>query len=68
MDSSLLKSIVAKNMVTRGYNKQELATKMMMSRSTFNNRLNEPDSFTIGEFRKLALILNFNREEKSLIL
>jgi len=59
-----LKASIAKNLVIYGYTKKDLAVMLSMSPSSLYNKLNDPDSFTIKEVRKLSEVFNFTPEEK----
>ena len=64
----LLKSIIRTKMELCGYAKEELAIFLFMSRSTFYNRIKDPDSFTVKEIQLLIKTLKFNQDEKSRLL
>lgn len=50
-------------LTTEGYTKKELAKSLGMSLSTLYNKLNHPNTFTLGEVRDLMLILKLDESQ-----
>ena len=48
-----LRCLIAYYLERSGYTKKELALKLGISSATLYNKLKNPDSFTLGEVRKL---------------
>ena len=46
-----------------GYTKKELATSLGMSLSTLYNKINHPNTFTLGEVRDLMLLLKLDESQ-----
>ena len=51
-----------------GYNKEQLAKMLRISRSTLWGKLADPASFRLGELLMLYHILKFTDEEKQILL
>lgn len=62
------KAVVAKYLSLREISRERLTTAMCMSRSAFWEKLNNPDSFRLGELRKLYAVLEFNEEDRQILL
>ena len=65
---TLFKATLSKYLSLRGITKEKLASYLLMSRSTFWDKLNNPDMFRIGEIRQLFALLDFSEEDKRILL
>lgn len=63
MQSNTLKAQVNYHLSMVGGNKDDLAFKMDMSRSSLYDKLKDPDKFTLGEFKMLAKIIRMTPEQ-----
>lgn len=64
----LLKAEISSYLIYSGYNKEELALKLGMSRASFYNKMNNIDKFTFKEITKLFNILKLDDETKLKLL
>ncbi len=58
-----LKASVNYYLSLAGKSKDQLALELGMSRSSFYAKLNQPNEFTLGQFRKLAKVIKLTPEE-----
>ena len=49
--------------IENGLNQEKLSRKVGMNRSTLNRRLQDGETFTIGEVNKIVEVLNLTKEE-----
>ena len=61
--SNLLKTLVNYYLLDVGSNKDDLAFKLDISRSSLYDKLNNPDKFTFGEFKLLAKVIHLTPEQ-----
>jgi len=59
-----LRGLVSYYLTKYNYSKSELAFKLKMSPASLYRKLDNPQSFTFGEFLKLLEILNLTPEQK----
>ena len=59
----LLKAEISSYLIYSGYNKEELALKLGMSRASFYNKVNDLDRFTFREISELFQILKMDDEK-----
>ena len=64
----LLKAEISSYLIYSGYNKEELALKLGMSRASFYNKVNDLDRFTFREISELFQILKMDDEKKLKLL
>lgn len=64
----LLKAEISSYLIYSGYNKEELALKLGMSRASFYNKVNDLDRFTFREISELFQILKMDDEKKLRLL
>ena len=64
----ITRAYIAKNMELYGFTDEEVATRLMCTRRTFQNKKKRPETFTLKELRKLCAVLKLQDEEKILIL
>ncbi|MDF2858670.1 MAG: hypothetical protein K0Q87_4521 [Neobacillus sp.] len=64
----LTRAYIAKNMELYGLSDEQIAVKLRCTKRTFQNKKKRPETFTLGELRKLCIVIKLNDEEKSLIL
>ena len=65
---TLFKATLSKYLSLRGITKEKLASCLLMSRSTFWDKLNNPDMFRLGEIRQLFSLLEFSEEDRKILL
>lgn len=64
----LTRALIAKNMALYDLNDEEVAIKLRCVKRTFQNKKKRPETFTLGELRKLAVVLKLTKEEKEQII
>ncbi len=64
----LTRAYIAKNMELYNLSDEQVAVKLMCTKRTFQNKKKRPETFTLGELRKLCIIIKLTDEEKTLIL
>jgi len=64
----LLKAEISSYLIYSGYNKEELALKLGISRASFYNKVNDLDRFTFREISELFQILKMDDEKKLKLL
>jgi hypothetical protein len=64
----LTRAYIAKNMELYNLNDEQVATKLRCTKRTFQNKKKRPETFTLGELRKLCTVIKLSTEEKALIL
>ena len=64
LKSCELRGLVSYYLTKYNYNKSELALKVGISPVSFYRKLDNPKTFTFGEFQKLIEILNLTPEQK----
>lgn len=64
----LLKAEISSYLIYSGYNKEDLALKLGMSRASFYNKVNDLDRFTFREISELFQILKMDDEKKLRLL
>ena len=62
------KAAVAKHLALQGITKESLVSAMQMSRTSFWEKMNNPDTFRVGELRQLYLLLDFDEEERHILI
>lgn len=64
----LTRACIAKNMELYCLTDEQIAIKLRCTKRTFQNKKKRPETFTLGELRKLCIIIKLNSEEKALII
>jgi hypothetical protein len=64
----LTRAYIAKNMELYNLSDEEVSIKLRCTKRTFQNKKKRPETFTLGELRKLCATIKLNDEEKSLIM
>lgn len=64
----IVRAYIAKNMELYNLNDEQVAIKLRCTKRTFQNKKKRPETFTLGELRKLCATLKLSSEEKSLII
>lgn len=64
----IARSYIAKNMELYNMSDEEVALKLRCTKRTFQNKKKRPDTFTLGELRKLCIAIKLSDEEKLLIM
>ncbi len=64
----LTRAYIAKNMELYNLSDEQIAIKLMCTKRTFQNKKKRPETFTLGELRKLCIVIKLTDEEKTLIL
>jgi hypothetical protein len=64
----LTRAYIAKNMELYDLSDEQIAVKLRCTKRTFQNKKKRPETFTLGELRKLCTVIKLSDEEKSLIL
>ncbi len=64
----LTRAYIAKNMELYNLSDEQVATKLCCTKRTFQNKKKRPETFTLGELRKLCIVIKLSTEEKALIL
>lgn len=62
------KAAVAKYLALRGMTKENLISSLHMSRTSFWEKMNNPDNFRVGELRQLYSLLNFDDDDKDILI
>lgn len=62
------KACIVKCMAMQDMNDEEVANKLHVTKRTFQNKKKRPETFNLGELRKLSTILKFSQEDKSMII
>ena len=68
MRNRILIGSMENRMVIMGYEKQDVAKRIGMPASTFYYRVNHPETFNVGDLRKVFDVLKYPREEAEKIL
>ena len=63
-----LRGQIAYYLETSGYTKKQLALKLGISPASLYNKLNNPDSFTFGEVRKLSEWMGLNEDKLKMVV
>jgi len=64
----LTRAYIAKNMELYGLSDEQVAVKLRCTKRTFQNKKKCPETFTLGELRKLCTTIKLSNEEKAEIL
>lgn len=64
----ITRAYIAKNMELYNLSDEEVAIKLRCTKRTFQNKKKHPDTFSLGELRKLCSVIKLSNEEKSLIM
>jgi hypothetical protein len=64
----LIRAYIAKNMELYSLSEEQIAVKLMCTKRTFQNKKKRPETFTLGELRRLCAAIRLSDEEKSLIM
>lgn len=64
----LIRAYIAKNMELYSLSDELVAIKLRCTKRTFQNKKKRPETFTLGELRKLCTVMKLKDEEKVLIL
>lgn len=64
----LTRAYIAKNMTLYNLSDEQVAIKLRCTKRTFQNKKKRPETFTLGELRKLCIVIKLSEEEKSLIM
>lgn len=64
----LTRALIAKNMALYDLSDEQVAIKLRCTKRTFQNKKKRPETFTLGELRKLCVAIKLSDEEKSLIM
>lgn len=64
----VLRALILKNMELHDITSDQIALKLCFTKRTLLNKMKRPETFTLGELRKLCLILKFSNEEKAMVL
>lgn len=64
----LTRAYIAKNMELYNLSDEQVAIKLRCTKRTFQNKKKRPETFTLGELRKLCTAIKLSNEEKSLIM
>ena len=66
--NNVTRAYIAKNMELYGLTDDQVAVKLRCTKRTFQNKKKRPETFTLGELRKLCTVIKLNDEEKALIM
>lgn len=66
--NNITRAYIAKNMALYNLTDEEIAIKLRCTKRTFQNKKKRPETFTLGELRKLCTVIKLSNEEKSLIM
>lgn len=64
----LTRAYIAKNMELYNLTDEQVAIRLRCTKRTFQNKKKRPETFTLGELRKLCAAIKLNDEEKGLIM
>lgn len=62
------RAYILKNMELYGIKDEQLAIKLCCTKRTFQNKMKRPETFTLGELRRLCLAIKLSDEEKSMLI
>ena len=62
------KAVVAKYLALRGMTKENLISSLHMSRTSFWEKMNNPDNFRVGEPRQPYSLLDFDDDDKDILI
>lgn len=68
LKNRITRAYIAKNMALYNLSDEQIAIKLMCTKRTFQNKKKRPETFTLGELRKLCIVIKLTDEEKTLIL
>lgn len=68
LKDNITRAYIAKNMALYNLTDEEVAIKLRCTKRTFQNKKKRPETFTLGELRRLCSVLKLSEEEKVLIL
>lgn len=68
MKNNMARACIAKNMTLYNLSDEQIAIKLRCTKRTFQNKKKRPETFTLGELRKLCTVIKLSDEEKSLII
>lgn len=66
--NNLTRAYIAKNMALYNLNDEQISIKLRCTKRTFQNKKKRPETFTLGELRKLCTVIKLSNDEKSLIM
>lgn len=66
--NNITRAYIAKNMALYNLSDDQIATKLRCTKRTFQNKKKRPETFTLGELRKLCIVMKLSAEEKALII
>lgn len=66
--NNITRAYIAKNMALYNISDEQIAIKLRCTKRTFQNKKKRPETFTLGELRKLSIAIKLSAEEKSLIV
>lgn len=66
--NSMTRAYIAKNMALYNITDDQVATKLRCTKRTFQNKKKRPETFTLGEIRKLCIVIKLSAEEKALLI
>lgn len=64
----IVRAYIAKNMVLYGLTDAQIAVELHCTKRTFQNKMKRPETFTLGELRKLCVAIKLSDEEKTMLL
>lgn len=66
--NNLIRAFIAKNMIIYNLSDEQVAIKIRCAKRTFQSKKKRPETFTLGELRRLCIALKLSDEEKLLIV
>ena len=64
----ITRAYIAKNMALYNLSDEQVVVKLRCTKRTFQNKKKRPETFTLGELRKLCATIKLKDEEKGLII
>ena len=64
----ITRAYIAKNMELYNMTDEDVAVKLRCTKKTFRNKKKRPETFTLGELRRLCNAIKLTDEEKALIM
>ena len=62
------RACIAKGMAMQDVNDEEVAKKLNVTKRTFQNKKKHPETFTLGELRKLSVVLKLTEEDRLMLV
>lgn len=68
LKDNIVRAYIAKNMALYNLSDDYVALKLHCTKRTFQNKKKRPETFTLGELRKLCKAIKLNDDEKGMLI